>query len=255
MAVLAAAGSLTIASPLAGQTGSEPTELTILLSPGFAAAYDLLAPQFEQTHGVRLVRRSGNSTGDGPAGIPGMVARGEPADVVIVAVEGIAEMVRNGGIDPATRVDLGQTAVGMAVPDGRPRPDISTPDRLRQVLLDAERVAYSPGPSGIHISTVVLPALGIVDQVTAKAVITTTVPEALLRGEAEIGFQQVSELVPVESIDFVAPLPEQLQQKTSYAAAVVSRSTNRELASALISFLASDEATPVAERMGLERPE
>jgi molybdate transport system substrate-binding protein len=246
-------GSSHLASAAAGQAGANPPELTVMLSPGFAGAYDVLIPQFERAEGVRILTVRGGSTGNGQTAIPGRLSRGEPADVVIVADEGIQEMEAAGTVIPSSRVGLASTGVGMAVAAGRPRPDISTPDALRQSLLDAEAVAYSTGPSGTHVSSVVLPRLGIVDEVTAKAFITVAVPAALTAGEAEIGFQQVSELVPAAGIDFVAPLPDELQLVTFYSAAIAARSTRLELAAKLIAFLTSPEVGPVLDRTGLQR--
>jgi molybdate transport system substrate-binding protein len=228
-------------------------ELKVLISPGFAGAHDVLAPEFERVTGVTVVTARGGSTGDGPGAIPGRVARGEAVDVVILAFEGMDELIRSGGVDPASRVDLARTGVGMAVREGQPRPDISSLDALRRVLLEAETVAFSSGPSGAHLSTVVFPRLGIADEIASKAILTNNVPSALERGEAALGFQQVSELVPAAGIDFVAPIPAELQNMTSYAAAVATRSTNQELAGALIAFLASPAADPTIERLGLER--
>lgn len=241
--------------PAAADAQSAParTELTVMLSPGFAGAYDLLIPQFEKAEGVRVVTVRGPSTGTSGPAIPERLLRGEPADVVIAADEGMEEMEAAGTIIPSTRAGLAKTGVGMAVPAGRPRPDISTPEALREVLLGASSVAYSTGPSGLHLANVVLPRLGLTEDVPPKAVITTAIPDALTSGQAEIGFQQVSELVPAEGIDFVAPLPDDLQLTTFYSAAVATHSFRPELAARLIAFLTSPEAASVLERTGLQR--
>lgn len=244
-------------SPLtaSGQARDAPVELTVMISPGFAAAYDVLVAEFARARGVSIVTVRGGSTGDGPGAIPGRIARGEAADVVIVAVEGMMEMIAAGTVDASSRVDLARTGVGVAVRRNTPRPDVSSVESLRRALLEAESVAYSRGPSGTHVSAVVLPALGIVDQVVAKAVITNNVPDALASGGAELGFQQVSELVPVSAIDFAGPLPEELQLFTDYAAALVAGTRHPDLARALIDHLASDAADPVVARVGLTRVE
>jgi molybdate transport system substrate-binding protein len=246
-----ASSCATFASPPA----TPVTELRVMISPGFAAAYDTLTPIFEREHGVRIVTARGASTGTAPDAIPVRLANGEAADIVILSIEGLEPLVRSGVVEGATRRDVGTTRIGVAVAAGRPRPDISSVDSFRRALLEARAVAYSSGPSGLHVSNTVLPRLGIKDQVAAKAVVVATpaVPGVITRGEVDFGFQQLSELVPVAGLDVVGTIPEELQLITPYAAAVVRTSGQPALARALVDFLASDSVTPFVLRMGLRR--
>jgi molybdate transport system substrate-binding protein len=143
----------------------------------------------------------------------------------------------------------------MAVRAGAAKPDISTVDALKRTLLQARSIAYSASVSGDYVSTELFQRLGIADQVTGKS---RRVPggervgAALARGEAEIGFQQISELLPVPGIEVVGPLPPEVQKVSVFSAGVASGSRNAEAARALIKFLASPEAAHAVAKSGLE---
>jgi molybdate transport system substrate-binding protein len=159
-----------------------------------------------------------------------------------------------GKVIPESKIALARSAIGMAVRAGSPRPDISSVDALKQTLLQAKSIAYSASVSGDYLSTELFPRLGIADQLKAKSrrVERERVGAVVARGEAEIGFQQISELLPVPGIDYVGPLPSDVQRVTVISAGVVVYSPNRDAATALIRYLASPEAAPVINKSGLD---
>lgn len=168
---------------------------------------------------------------------------GEPADVVIMTGGAIDEMAQKGAVTPGTRADLARTAIGLGVRAGAPLPDISTPEALKQTLLGAKSLVYVDPPqgatSGIHFAAV-LQRLGIAEAVKGK---TLLVPagypaEAVARGEAELVVHQISQILPVQGVTLVGPLPRDLQKITVYSAGLAARSTAPEAARAFIAFVA-----------------
>jgi molybdate transport system substrate-binding protein len=142
----------------------------------------------------------------------------------------------------------------MAVRAGAPKPDISTVDSFRQALLNADSIAYSASASGVYIENEMYRRLGIHDQVMPKSrrIYSERVGSVVARGEAEIGFQQVSELLPIQGIDYVGTIPEAVQQPAIFCAGIAANARELEAARAFIRYLASDEAAPVLTRTGLE---
>ena len=194
-------------------------------------------------------------------GTAGMIrqklAAGEAADVVIVTDVGIDESIRQGVVAAGTRTDLGRTAMGIAVREGAPRPDIGTPEALRQTLLAVSSLVYtdpaSGATSGTHFAGV-LERLGIADAVKAK---TRLVPggypaELVAKGEVELVAHQISEIVPVKGVLLVGPLPKELQKYTVYAAGVVARSGAPETARAFVTYLARPSFRPRFAAAGLD---
>jgi molybdate transport system substrate-binding protein len=173
-----------------------------------------------------------------------------PADVVILAREGLGELIAEGRIVAGTDIDLGRSIIGLIVRAGTPRPDISTVEAFKQTLLRAKSVAMSSSTSGVYLTTTLFPRLGIADEMAGK--ITTSGAAAVSRGDAEIGLQQVSELLPLPGVDFVGTIPTEVQYVTVYAAAVVVGSTETEASKRLIAFLASAGATTAIKKSGME---
>lgn len=168
---------------------------------------------------------------------------GEPADVVIMTDAAFDEMAQKGAVTPGTRADLARTGIGVGVKDGAPRPDIATPEALKQSLLAAKSLVYvdpaQGGTSGIHFASV-LQRLGIAEAVKGK---TLLVPggyaaEKVAKGEAELVVHQISEILPVKGVTLVGPLPRDLQKITTYSAGLTTRATAPEAARAFIAFVA-----------------
>ena len=229
-------------------------EVTVLTSGGLTAAYRLLGPDFERTTGHILRTVQGSSMGAAPDAIPQRLARREPADVLLLAADGLEALIARGLAQPGSRVDVARSLIGMCVRAGAPKPDISTVEAFRQVLLSASSIAYSASASGVYIENEMYRRLGIHEQVMPKSrrIYSERVGSVVARGEAEIGFQQVSELLPIEGIAYVGTIPEAVQQPTIFCAGLAANAREPEAARAFIRYLASPEAAPALARTGLE---
>jgi molybdate transport system substrate-binding protein len=229
-------------------------EIRVMTSGGFTAAYLELVPEFERATGHKVSTVFGGSMGNGPETIPNRLRRGEPADIVILAASALDDLIKQGRVVAGSRVDLVRSTIGMAVRAGAPKPDISTVAALTETLLRAKSIAYSASASGIYLSTEMFQRLGIADKVLPKSrnAQGERVGAIVARGEAEIGFQQVSELLPEPGIDYVGELPPEVQRVTVFSAGIVVGTKQLEGAKALIEFLASEKAIPVIRKTGLE---
>src|SRR2546423_12323521 len=220
-------------------------DVQVMISAGFYGVYSELAPAFERASGHKLVTTRGPSMGDSPEAIPTRLARGEAADVVIMDGESAAELGRRGVLRGDTKVELARSQVGMVVRAGAPKPDIGSVEAFKSVLLSAKSIAYSDSGSGTYLSTKLFPKLGIAEQLSGKTRKVRGPPSGepvaavVARGEAEIGFQQVSELIHVPGVTFVGPLPAELQPGFSFAGAVTTKAREPEAAAALLRFLSS----------------
>ncbi len=232
-------------------------DVHVMISAGFYGAYSELAPAFERASGHRLVTTRGPSMGDSPEAIPTRLARGEPADVVIMdgaAVDGLAS---RGLVRADTKVEFARSMIGMVVRAGAAKPDIGSVEAFRSTLLAAKSIAYSDSGSGTYLSTTLFSKLGVADQVAGKSRKVRGPPSGepvaavVARGEAEIGFQQVSELIHVPGVSFVGTIPVELQPGFSFAGALTSSTSQADGANALLRFLGSPDAAPAISKAGL----
>jgi len=228
-------------------------EIRVMTSGAFTAAYLDLKSQFEQATQDTVVTVT-TTMGTGPNSIPNRLRRGEPADVVIVDDAALDRLIADGRVVARSKVQLGRSSIGMAVRSGTAKPDIRSIDALKQTLLQAKSIAYSASVSGEYLSTELFPRLGIAAQLAPKSqrIEGERVGAVVARGEAEIGFQQVSELLPIRGIDYVGPLPSEAQRITVFSGGVGAGSKNTESASRFIRFLASSDAAQTIARSGLE---
>lgn len=236
-------------------TGQAPAaEIHVVSSGGFAAAYKQLAPQFEKQTGNTLDSAWGPSMGDTHDAVPQRLARGEPIDVVIMVGYALDQLAEEGKVIPDSRKELARSLIGIAVKAGAPKPDVSTPDALKTALLNAKSIAYSDSASGVYIQDVLLKKLGIAEQIRGKAHMIPAEPvgRVVARGDAEIGFQQISELKPVNGIDIIGSLPDPLQQVTIFSAGIPVGVKQPEAAKQLIDFLASPAAAGAIKDSGME---
>jgi molybdate transport system substrate-binding protein len=235
-------------------TGQAAPPIRVMTSGAFTAAFSELTPTFEREHGTRIETVYGGSMGTAPDAIPNRLKRGEAADVVIMAASALDDLIAQRLVIAGSRADLVRSPIGMAVRAGAAKPDISSVDALKQTLLRAKSIAYSSSASGVYISKELLPRLGIAGDVATKSRMIESEPvgEVVARGEADIGFQQISELRPVKGIDVVGPLPEGAQRITIFSAGIVAASTQQDVARRLIAFLSSPAAAPAIRRSGLE---
>jgi molybdate transport system substrate-binding protein len=236
----------------AGNASAE--QVNVMNSGGFSAAYKALGPGFEQASGDTLNTAWGPSMGAAPEAIPNRLQRGEPADVVIMVGYALDDLIRQGKVSADSRRNLADSRIGMVVKAGAAKPDISSMDGLRQALLNAKSIAYSDSASGVYIESTLFKLLGIEDQVKGKAHMIQKTPVASLvaQGEYELGFQQVSELLPVSGVDFAGRIPEQAQSITTFAAGVPSNALHPEEGRKLIRYLASPEAQAEIQHSGLD---
>jgi molybdate transport system substrate-binding protein len=242
----------TLALAIAGSASA--AEIHVVSSGGFAQAYKNLATAYQDSSGDRLVSGWGPSMGATANAIPARLARGEPIDVVIMVGDALDKLMAEGKLEPGSKVVLANSPIACAVPHGAARPDISTVDGLRSAFLHASKVAYSDSASGEYIKHQLMRKLQIEDQMAGKAtqIPATPVGEILAHGEADFGCQQKSELLPVAGIDIVGTLPEAVQQKTEFSAALVRGAREPQAGRALLQFLSAPANAGVIEATGLE---
>lgn len=254
-ALLAAALVLAGCGSLGGKpAATDDGDIHVMTSGGFTAAYNELRPAFERSSGRSVKTAYGASMGNAPDSIPSRLARSEPADVVILARPALDALVAQDKVVAGSQVDLVRSSIGFAVRKGAPRPDIGTVDALKRTLLAAPSIAYSASASGTYYETELLKTLGIEAQVKPKSkrILSERVGTVVARGDAALGLQQVSELLPVEGIDYIGPLPAQVQRVTVFSAGIATSSKQPEAAKQLIQYLHSPAAAPTIAKTGLE---
>ena len=225
-----------------------------MTSGGVAAAYDRLAPRFEDETGIRLVTAYGASAGGAADSIPARLERGERFDVLIMSQAGLNELTAQGLVRPDTSMDLASSSIGMAVREGAPLPDISTPEAFVETLLAAESIGYSASVSGTYVSTELFPRLGLAEQLAPKSrrIESERVAAVVARGEVAIGFQQVSEILSIPGAAYAGPLPAEYQRVTTFSAGIAADAGNPDGGQRLIEFLSSAEAAATIAETGLE---
>ncbi|WP_345811266.1 substrate-binding domain-containing protein [Paraburkholderia sp. PREW-6R] len=233
---------------------AQAVDLHVMNSGGFTAAYKLLAPKYEASSGNTLEIAYGPSMGNAAEAIPKRLERNEPADVVIMVGYALDKLIAEGKVRPDSRVELADSRIGMVVRAGAPKPDISSVDAFKKTLLDARSVAYSDSASGVYIQNELFKRMGIEAQLKPKATMIPKIPVAsvVAKGDYQLGFQQVSELLPVAGVDFVGKIPEPLQSVTRYAAGIPVASQHPQEARQLLQFLASPAAAADIAGTGLD---
>jgi len=233
---------------------AQAAEIRVITSGAFTEAYKKLVPEFEKQTGHQVISSFGASVGNAPDSIPTRFSRGEKFDLVILSDGGLEALVKSGKVIPGSRVDLVRSQIGAAVRKGTPKPDISTVEALKQTLLNAKSIAYSASASGTYLSTELFPKLGVAEQLkdTAKKIMSERVGAVVARGDAELGFQQVSELIYFKELDFVGTLPESVQQTIFFSAGLVEGSNEQETAKQLIRFFQSPAVADVIRQTGVD---
>jgi molybdate transport system substrate-binding protein len=228
-------------------------QLKVLISGGFSGPYDQLVPEFERTTAIMVTTGSGSSQGTGPQTIAAQLARGVPTDVVILSREGLTELIAANRIAAGTDVDLARTPIGVAVRAGAPKPDVSSVEAFKQVILKARVVAVPSSTSGIFLMQDVFPRLGIADRVNVKATPRGTGAAAMVAaGEADIALLPVSEIVHAPGVELAGVIAQEIQLNQIFAAAVVAGSKQLEAAKRLIAFLASERTSGTIRAGGME---
>ncbi|MDU2063266.1 MAG: substrate-binding domain-containing protein [Sporomusaceae bacterium] len=255
---------LVVVSSLGGtafaQTADHPAvksnekEVTVMCSGGFYSTLQELAPIYEKKTGKKVILISGSSMGSSPTAIPARLQRGEKADVIIMAGTELDKLAEEGLVVSGSHVDLVLSKIGMCVPAGAPKPDISTTGAFIQTLRNAKSIGYSASASGTYLSKELFPRLGIWNEIKdkTKMVVKDRVASRVAAGEFEIGFQQVSEILPIPGIDFVGTIPDDIQKVTIFSAGIAAISQQSVEGNKLIEFLTSSDALPIIKKQGLE---
>ncbi|WP_338525068.1 substrate-binding domain-containing protein [Pseudomonas batumici] len=245
---LALLGSLVLGSV------AQAEEIRVMTSGGFTAAYKLLGPKFAADTGNTLETILGPSMGKAPEAIPNRLARGEKADVLIMVGYALDELIKQGKVLPGSRVELADSRIGLVVREGSVKPAIGTEAELKDTLLKAKSVAYSDSASGVYIQDQLFKRLGIEAQLKPKATLVPKIPVAsvVATGEYQLGFQQVSELLPVPGVTYVGKIPESLQSVTRFAAGIPVGAEHPAQAKALLDYLAAPAAQATVKATGLD---
>lgn len=238
---------------LATSAAALAQEVTVMISGGFKAALEKLAPEYEHRTGDKIVIIPGPSMGTTPQAIPNRLARGEKADVVIMVGDALEKLEKTSQTQPGSRTELADSPVGMVVKKGADVPDIRSEATLRNALLQASSIAYSDSASGRYVSQALFKKLGIEKDVAGKATMVERIPVAseVAKGKYAVGFQQVSELLPVQGVTFIGKIPDNLQYITRFAGAVTAHADHPSEAKALLDYLASDSARETITATGM----
>jgi molybdate transport system substrate-binding protein len=227
-----------------------------MTSGAFTAAHLELIPQVERLTKKKVVTAS-TSVGTGATSIESRLKRGEVVDIVIVADNLLRQFINEGLVARDGVMSVARSSMGIAVRSGAPRPDIGTVEALKRAFLQAKVVAYSASVSGEYLTKELYQRLGIADEMLPRSRFIgggERTGAVVARGEADIAFQQMSELLPVPGIAHVTPLPPEVQRTTTFSAGVAARAPDVELSSRVIRFLASPEAAAAVKKSGLELP-
>lgn len=229
-------------------------DVRVMTSGAFTEPLKQLVPEFERLTGHKVIAAFGASMGGASDSIPARLDRGEPVDLVILARPALDGLVAKGQVAAGSQVDLVRSEIGMVVRAGAPRPDIGTVEALKRTLLEAKSIAYSASASGTYLSTELFAKLGVQEQVKGKSqrIVSERVGTVVARGDAEIGFQQRSELITIPGVDYVGPLPPEVQRVTHFSAGLAANAKEPEVAKELVRFFTSRAAVPVIVKNGLE---
>ena len=246
-AIAAAAALIVTAS------SAHAAEIDAMITTAMKAAVDELAPPFERASGHVLRITYGPS-----GGLARRLNAGEAADLVVVDSEALDELIKQGKV-AGGRTDVARTGIGIAVRKGAPKPDVSSPEALKRALLAAKSIAHTaPAGGGVTAAHVVgvFEKLGIAAEVTPKVKLAAGGPNGRVSvlvssGEAEIGLQQVSELMSNPQVEVIGMLPAQLQQVTTYSAGTTTTARQMEAAQAFIRHLAAPAAMTIYKTKGL----
>jgi molybdate transport system substrate-binding protein len=224
-------------------------EIRVLSTQATEQAYRELVPQFEKASGHKVT-----TVFTGTLDANKRLAAGETYDLLIMSAPSIEEHIKTGKVLASSRVDLAKSGVGVGVKAGAPKPDIGTTEALKRTLSAAKSIGYSTGPSGIYMIGV-FQRMGIADEIKHKLKQTPTgvfVGSIIANGEAEIGFQQVSELSHFAGVDYVGPLPAEIQQFTIFSSGIIAGAKEADAAKALVNFITAPAAAAAFKRIGME---
>jgi molybdate transport system substrate-binding protein len=238
-----------VAAAIINMGAAHATEVKLIGSVAMKEAVLDLIPAFEKSSGHKVT-----TIWAGTEAITKRISGGEVVDIVLIAAPNIDKLISEGRLVTGSRADVAKSGVGVAVRAGLPKPDISSGEALKKAVLAAKSVAYSSGPSGFYLADL-FKKMGIADQIKDKVKQTPSgvqVAEVVARGEADLGFQQVSELLHAKGIDYLGPLPPDVQHITVFSAGLHTAAPAPEAAKGLVKFLTGREAAPVIRKTGME---
>jgi molybdate transport system substrate-binding protein len=241
-----------VGAALGSTGGATAAELKVLTAGAFKQIVVALAPEFEKATGHKLVIE--NET---VGALVKQIEGGAHFDVTFLSPAAVDDLAKKGKVAAGSRVNIARVGVGVMVKDGAPKPDISSVDAFKKALLAAKSVAYidpaSGGSSGIYVAKL-LDQLGIADQIKPKAKLKQGgyVADLIVDGSVELGIHQISEIVPAKGVVLVGPLPEEIQNTTTYAAAVTASSAHKDAAAALLKALSGPAAAAVLKAKGMD---
>ena len=232
---------------------TQVSEVRVMSNGATAPAYLQLISRFESDKTFKAVTLA-TSTGVGAANISTRIRKGEPVDVVFIAANAMDDLIKEGHIAAASRADIARSGVGIGVRTGQKRPDIRTVDGLKAAFLEARSIAISAQISGVYVTTELLPKLGIAAQVMPKIqrIENEPVGNVVARGEAELGVQQISELMAVKGVDLVGPLPADVQRISIFSVGIATKAPNPKGARALVDLMLSPAGAAAMKQSGME---
>jgi len=242
-------GIAVILAAMVTVTTASAAEIKMLASNAVKEACSELLPYFEKISGHTV-----KATWGGTVDITKRIAGGEVVDIVVIPASGIDDLIQQGRLSAGSRKDFVKSVIGVAVRPGAPRPDMSSGETIKRALLESKSIVLSSGPSSIYLAGL-FKRMGIAEAIKSKTKQLApglSVGEALARGEGDIGFTQVSELLAIQGIDYIGPLPADIQQITVFSIGLHANAPSAEAAKALIQFLTSPEAAPAIRHSGLE---
>jgi molybdate transport system substrate-binding protein len=230
-------------------TGSQAAEIKVLSTNGVKAVLEELIPQFEQAAKHKLVVQFGPA-----ADLKVQIEKGEAFDLAILTAAAVDDLIKLGKLAAATRADVARSGAGVAIKKGAPRPDIATADSFKRTLLAAKSVAYvGTGATGANMRKM-FEQLGIAENMKAKTKVLSGISaaDAVAKGDAELGFTQISEILPVAGAELAGPIPPELQIYTVFAAAVGVTPKEPAAAQAFLRFVTAPAVAPVIKAKGME---
>jgi len=228
---------------------AQAADITVLATPGVKEAYGELVPQFEKANKHKVI-----TTWAGTADVMKRMKAGEVFDAVILASDSLEELIDTSRVMAGSRSDVARSLVAVAVRNGVPKPDISTTDAVKKALAAAKSVVISSGPSGVYLNGL-FEKLGVMAELKPKLKVTppgVPVGGVLAKGEGDLGFQQVSELIHYPGIQYVGPLPADIQKVTVFSGGVPAASREPDTARAFLQFLAAPEHQALLKKHGLD---
>lgn len=231
-------------------------EIKILAGSAIDPPMRELLPKFERSSGHTV-----SFDFDGAIGaMAARVEKGEAADAVIVSGRQIEALEKSGKVRPGTRVDIAKVGVGLFVRKGASKPDIGSVDAFKRTMREARSIGWNDPAAGAPVSLYMLglfERMGMAEEMKPKTVAFKQRSErfaAVARGDVEIGFNQISEIIAAQGVELIGPLPPPIQNYTSFAGAVVTTSKSPDAAAALLRFISSPDARAIWQAKGFEPP-